>query len=861
MIKRTVAVFLTVLLLLGVLPQIAVAAPEMKLVTVKHPQGTRSYGVYTNGYGDLLFSGEDLETLTDFYYENNGKTARFTRGSKVVEIDLNKGKYTPLKGVTNLPPQEFISEPVKNGDCWYFSAASLLPWLNVHCTVKGGALEIYPDEYSFWDVWGALNPSEYWVSYGDLIWEFEWDSKVVKAMNYTNDHLGEKLLEGVGYTDEYDGSAKDYYHILEGLLLDSSHSEYLAEDIHEKAALGIDVVSLFFDGLDPIFTAFQLLNDGVYYASQYAAFTANHTDKMELIETMSLNRDYYSKQLSQGVLLVDQAYSSWWDQILTKYVLNADKYLVEEIKGKLVENPIGKAILLAVDVNTKEIQNLNERIGLMAPYANLFDNGNAQYKGVGTHYSIIATRRSHGILAMYAAGENLRTLAAYSSKHGKDSLADTYTRMANECDGWIRRLTAASAAEMNDSHCYWQPDGDDEGSKDIYSNKLLDSFEALEFYTPPAKGTELVEYAMLQDFAAQQPGALKTVVFENGGEPGLVLYGGKAPRLFQFEAYASRQDCRLYDLKAMPEVETRDLSDLQLNGSGSALLAQLDSYFAQRENFYQSKSADLNGDGAEDRVYAVLSSAMMWLKRMEIISSQVESNPFGTDPAITLVVAETAPNGLRVRVMRIPIPQDTAWALEGGVLTVGGTKYQYQKAGAEPFVPEAPAVNTSGVPLSRLLLRPYEEVKPMLSGYSELVYSDGETILGKGFFNGAQLEVRFEKKNGTFRVENLEAVFGEQTLDVTSKLKSSASFEAAKESLQPGGSWTLKDSKTEGDAVFYFHNGLCYEPDTDAVWLVTIRTKTVWENEAWGDRTFAGIEFFYSENIDPKVAEALKGKK
>ena len=61
MIKRTVAVFLTVLLLLGVLPQIAVAAPEMKLVTVKHPQGTRSYGVYTNGYGDLLFSGEDLE--------------------------------------------------------------------------------------------------------------------------------------------------------------------------------------------------------------------------------------------------------------------------------------------------------------------------------------------------------------------------------------------------------------------------------------------------------------------------------------------------------------------------------------------------------------------------------------------------------------------------------------------------------------------------------------------------------------------------------------------------------------------------------------------------------------------------------
>ena len=299
--------------------------------------------------------------------------------------------------------------------------------------------------------------------------------------------------------------------------------------------------------------------------------------------------------------------------------------------------------------------------------------------------------------------------------------------------------------------------------------------------------------------------------------------------------------------------------ELQLSGNSAALLSQLDGYFAQRENFYRAQPTDLNGDGTEDRVYAIPSSAMMWLKRMEIISSKVESNPFGTDPAITLVAAESVADGLRVRVMRIPIPKNMTWTLEGGMLTVDGTKYAYQAEGKDPFVVETPAADTAGMALTELLLRSYEEVKPLLSDYSDFTASDGGTIYGKGSFNGAQLEVRFQKNGDSYRVENLEVVFGERELAVTSKLKSSATFEAAKEALQPNYSWTLKDSETEGDSVYYFHNSLCYDSDTDAVWLVTIRTRTDWVNDAWSDRTFAGIEFFYSKDTDPKVLESLKG--
>lgn len=872
MVKRIGCALLLLALVLTFLPQTAQAAPQMQILTLRQSgytvrPGNRAVTVYTNGYGDILMSGEDLEECTGFLYENDGKTATFTRNAKSVSVKLSNGKITPTLGQSKLSAQDSISEPMQVGEQWYFSTASLLPWLNVTCVVEDGALVVVADDYSFWDIWGNLDLSEYDVSYGDLIFEFEWDSKVVKAMNFTNKGAGKKFLEAVHYTDEYDGSVEDYFDLLEGLLLSGNHCAYLADTIHEANEFDLNVFGIIFDDFGPIFTAFQVVNDGAYYASQYAAFTANQNDKMQLMESMLLNRNNYSSQLEEACIMVENTYTSWWQGILNKFVLNLDKYLVDKIKDKAVDNPIGKAILLAVDVGTKEIQNLNTRISLMAPTYNLFIQGKKYYEGATSHYTSVREARTHGILSLYAAGENLRTLATYSDKHNKGKLADTYERMAEECDMWINELTAASLSQMNDSHCYWEADGDTDGNKSIYSNKLLDMYEDIRFHTPPTGGLEMVEYAMLADFMEYQHLIEKT--WHVGGDLNesmiMVVYGtmemsGQLQK-FQYEAHLPDMRSRLFGLSEMPQMSDPNLKDITISGNSKSLLESLDNYMEHRRNYYASQTVDLNGDGQFDRVYAIVGSANLWMENMELhLAQSDEFNIFGNDPQLTLVAAESVSGGIRVRVMRIWPEGQTQWTLEGGTLTVNGTVYKYAPDGEDPFVCENlsyPSMDTENVPLTQLLLLTQDELIPMLEDYSEFTSSDGESIYGEGVFNGAQLEVTYEQVNGQFRAKTIEVVFGEETVHVTPSLTSDDSVEKAEKTLQPTLTWKLTDSEDEGDAVCYFHSSFYYDTVTESAWYVTVRTREPWEDDHWGDRSFAGIKFFYSESLNEEMPDWL----
>jgi len=100
---------------------------------------TAQVQVYACGE-DLLFSAADLSDHTDFGYECDGKTAVFTRGSKVVEVRLEDGRIIPLKGIASLQPMYLPVKPVAMGEEWYFSGAGLLPWLNVTLEAEDGCL-------------------------------------------------------------------------------------------------------------------------------------------------------------------------------------------------------------------------------------------------------------------------------------------------------------------------------------------------------------------------------------------------------------------------------------------------------------------------------------------------------------------------------------------------------------------------------------------------------------------------------------------------------------------------------------------------------------------------------------------------
>lgn len=872
MAKRIGCMVLLLALMLTFLPRNAQAASQQQVITVRQSgylveTGNRAVTVFTNGYGDILMSGEDLDESTGFLYENDGKTATFTRNSKSVSVNLKTGKITPTLGDSKLSAKDSISEPVKVDGRWYFSTASLLPWLNVTCVVEDGDLVILADDQSFWDIWGRLDLSEYDVSYGDLIGEFEWDSKVVKAMNLTNKGAGKKFLEAVHYTDEYDGSVEDYFDLLEGLLLSGNHCAYLADSIHEANEFDLNVFGIIFEDFGPIFTAFQVVNDGAYYASQYAAFTANQNDKMQLMVSMILNRENYSAQLEDACIMVENTYTSWWQGILNKFVLNLDKYLVDKIKDKAVNNPIGKAILLAVDVSTKEIQGLNKRIGLMAPTYNLFIEGRKYYEGAGSHYVSLREARTHGILSLYAAGENLRTLSAYSDKHEMYQLSDRYEQMAKECDMWINELTAASLSQMNDSHCYWEADGDTDGDKSIYSNKLLDLYEDIRFHTPATDGLEMVEYAMLADFMEYQPLIAKTWhVGGNIGESMIMVFYGimEMPgqlRYFQYEAHLPDMRSRLYDLGDMPQMSDPDLTDITIPGNSESMLEKLDHYMTNRQNYYASQTADLNGDGKSDRVYAVVGSANLWTDNMELHTPQNEEfNIFGNDPQLTLVAAESVSSGIRVRVMRVFVQEKPQWSLKGNTLTIGDRIYEYAPDGEDPFVcenPSYPSVSTEDVMLTQLLMLTPDELTLFLEEYSSFTSSDGEYIFGEGLFNDAWLEVTFKNVQGQFRATTIDAVFGNQTVQVMPGLSSDDSVEKAEYALQPTLSWKLDDSEDAGDAVHYFHTNFYYDTVTERAWYVTVRTTQPWEDDGWGERSFSGVSFFYSDFGDEGIPDWL----
>lgn len=870
-------------LLLALLPQPAMATTEFTVITVKQAgaiarlnqvDGTRSLGVYVNGVDDLLISGEDLADSTGFTYENDGKYATFTRGTKSVRVELADGDMFPVLGGYELMRYESISDPIRSGDQWYFSAGSLLPWLNVTCYEEDGCLVIYPDEYSFWDIWGELDLAEYEVSYGDLIREYEWDSKVVKAMNFTQDNVAERFTESLKYTDEYDGSVEDYFDILECLLLDSTHSEYLADTIHDAAEGGLNVADLFAGDFGPIVKAFQVVNDGIYYASQYCAFTANHSDKMELLNSITLNSygDTYTSQLVDATIMLKNTYSSWWQGILNKFVLNLDKYLVDLIKDAAVSNPIGKAILLAVDVATKEIQNLNERISLMAPLYNLYSVGRDVYESTGNHYTSIRARRCHAIISLYAAGENFRTLSTYSDKHDLDKLADKYERLAGQCDDWIRTLTAASTSQMNDSFCYWKADGDYDGDKLDYTNLLLDEFAGLDFFTPPSGGLELVEYAMLADFLEYQPlidqswdiyasqgSDIKSFVFDG------TLEQGGTTLSFQWELDAATRGSALYGMSTLQRMKDPDLSQVTLSGAANDIFARMDSYFDRRGGLFAGETTDLNGDGAEDRLYAILGSANLWLDCTQLLSHSFnDQNPLGRDSQVTLVAAESVSGGVRVRVMRLMLEKEPEWTLEGGTLTIDGTEYVYRPEGEDPFYGEPPVVlpQPADVLLTDLLLATPGEIGGVLADYSDFTASDGTAIYGEGWLGDAFMEVTFEEMDGLFRCTSLEVVFGEDLIRVTPELDSTAGAKEAEAILQPTLSWDLTDSESVAEGAIYYHSNFYYDFPADTAWYATTRILEPWEvredgSEGWGESVFAGVRFMYSDSLNEDVPDWL----
>lgn len=697
MSKRILCLALVFALLLPLVPTSARAEELYRVTILTESECNYPVVAYFDGF-DLYFYEEDLSILSYYYdYYNDGKTATYTRGSKTIEIDLANGTFKVfLAG--EFPFQKSLKLPMeKIGNDWYYSGATLLPWLNVSVCEQDGKLVVVPDEYSFWDIYSELDLDEYSVSYGDLVREYAWNSKVVKAMQYFQDSAGQALQEKLGIEDDYGATPEDYFDLLECYLLDTAHTEYLADEVYETWNFHKDILGIFgidFLGLIDIFDAFD---EGILFVAHYFAFTAQHADRMETVLHIMHNRrtDRYTKQLSEAVLWVEDSYSNWWHGLLNTYVLNLDEALagklVDEIKDKISNNPISEAILLALDVSTKEIQALNRRIQLMAPLYNLYLTGQKVYEtNIGWQVADLSDRRCHAFLSLYSAAENFRTLATYSRREKLDDLARKYDRMAKECDEWMNILNACVLSQVNDSSQY-RNGSSWEDNKSRYTSDLMEIFRSLPLYLSPEEGLEVVEYGMFLAYAEELPleesgwKLVKRAFTQSFWFSGSVEHEGQL-RLFEYimdtDGLNSQFDTHL---DSVPDSQTPDLTDHVVSGNTGTLMEALEDYMAYRHNCEYTFRQDLNADGKEDQLFIIPEAMAFWFDLLDVRGDDVElcEDIFPADRKDTLVLAETAKNGIHIRIMRLDSASSYSLSPDG-TLSAGSATYTYQSDG-DPF--------------------------------------------------------------------------------------------------------------------------------------------------------------------------------
>ena len=863
MAKRISAFFLILAIVFCMIPATAFAAQlTPTTINVLYDGITHETQVYRCG-DDLYFSADDLYAYTYYEYDNNGKKATFTRGAKKIIIDLKDDAFTVESAGTHIN-RDWTNAPVQIDGQWYFSGAELLPWLNVTCGTNHGALVIVPDAYSFWDIYAELDYFSFCIDYSTVCMELAWDSKVVKALKFTDDHLGKTIMEGINIEDEYGGSAEDYYDLFEGFLLDKSRTAAAAEQIHDYYDLGLDVMGVLFPGCSDLFKAMSIYNDGSLYASNYAAFTQDDSNKMDAIHTV-FSSNYGTQQLNDGANLTILAYESWWSNILTNLVLDLDDHLIDFIKDKITSGiPMADALLLAVDVATKEQQSLNKRIKLMAPTLNLYGLGSGLLDGEhSAHVVSLEASEQKLVIGLYAAAENAQTLADYCKDKELYNLADKYAAQAKNALAWIEAVNAASLCLANDSIHYYNENGepDQDVYKDAYTDSLLKLFGKLDQYEQLDPNVSTVEYAMLHTYLLRQSIAEPTwkIVRHDDGSDLYVLYGhatdGDTEAGICFTADASTENAQAYLTEDREDCADPNLTDFVLSGKADALYKALDAHFSHRSGYVTTLDTDLNGEGKKDRVYGLVNAMQQWSHRFELRGDK-DINPFRTDGDVTLVTAEQVGGGLRIRVTHLPAADSKNYTFADGALTIGSDSYLYQPEGTA-FVPNM-AAGAADMALFDLLLLTPEQVQQVVKDY-DAWSADESDIYVRATFRGIPLELHFEPIQNTFRCTNLDIVFEGKDLAVTRDLNSTASVEEAMDYLQPTISWNLYKSESVGNSAHYYHSNFYYDDVTKTAWFVLINAETPWDNEkdGWGDRVFAGISFSYTEDMTQETPDWL----
>ena len=168
--------------------------------------------------------------------------------------------------------------------------------------------------------------------------------------------------------------------------------------------------------------------------------------------------------------------------------------------------------------------------------------------------------------------------------------------------------------------------------------------------------------------------------FEQIYEEGTVIKEGR------FDPFGDESLNYAYPGWTAPTWDDPAMTDFVIPGNAALLLARLDGYAKTRYGGLGSLHSDYNGDGLVDGVYAIDAATKLWFGNISGLTEGDEPWAVFDDNMVTLVAAETAADGLRIRIQRLDAsaldltsPKDLS--LENGVLTLGEATMVYAPQG------------------------------------------------------------------------------------------------------------------------------------------------------------------------------------
>ena len=439
---------------------------------------------------DVMFSGEDLSKISGYTYSVKQNEAIFKRGYKEIKINLSNNTYTVITAAKRLT---FDNKIINKDGIYYFSAAEMLPWLNVGCVVDKGIIYVDVDENSYWDIYEDFNNSKW-----NMVFDFEEccrelgeSSKELSAMSYLKDEsLVGIILDHVWIpgTSTTVGVNTEYIEIFEEMFEDSERINETIDEMVDgsegiKAYLeladsveGLADLSEEIKFLDGVTKELKILEDAENFLSYLCLLEKDNTERMMWLEYLVSRKELSASEqmisAAQEVITLydnDVRFTDYGKKILYAMADNVVDAVIDKVTGAGTI----KKVLGLMDLYTATNPDWVSGVNKISKYDQIAQEGLMVYVLESDKFDTkaIESQRSHAMLFLYSSECNWRVMADYAKTRNYE-LSKVYTEIAEEAETWQAKMLLCAKSTVNDSLGY----GTNNDDKTEYINALKNKF-------------------------------------------------------------------------------------------------------------------------------------------------------------------------------------------------------------------------------------------------------------------------------------------------------------------------------------------------------------------------------------------------